>query len=241
MFELTECWERLREYYKAHRVKTIVLYLLLIFYSAIPVFQVPFLDFHTIRVSSLMDQRILENFFLYYPSQSSVALADVSPVLLKSIVAMEDDAFFIHRGIDWNQLELSMQGNKRGSRRKRGGSTISMQLVKNAYFTTNRSVIRKVKELMVTARMEKEVSKAGILRNYVNIVEWGEGIFGAEKAADIYFNTTAAKLNVNQATRLAAVIPAPLRYKPNENSRYVMRRSSIIRGRYNSVLLFPEK
>lgn len=241
MFELTECWERLREYYKKHRIKTVLLYLLLIFYSAIPVFQVPYLDFHTIRISSLMDQRASENYLLYYPSQSKAALADISPVLLKSIIAMEDDAFFFHRGINWNQLELSIKGNKRGTKRKRGGSTITMQLAKNAYFTTNRSVIRKIKELMVTARMEKEVSKEGILKNYVNIIEWGDGIFGAEKAADIYFKTDAIKLNVNQATRMAAVIPAPLRYKPNESSRYVTRRAGIIRGRYNSVVLFPEK
>lgn len=240
MFELTLLYEKAAAYAKRHKAKAVFFYLLLIFYSAIPVFQVPFLEYHTVRFSSLMDQRIQENYLLYYPEQDAVCLDDVAPVLLKSIIAMEDGSFFMHKGIDWEQLELSMKSNTRRKRKLRGGSTITMQLTKNVYFTTRRSVIRKAKELLVTARMEKEVSKYAILQNYINIVEWGDGIFGAEKAASGYFKKSASELNLTEASKMAAVIPAPLKYSPAKSGSYVNRRSAIIRSRYSDVQLFPE-
>lgn len=241
MFELGELFEKVLNYSQQHKFKSGLFFLLLIFYSAIPVFQVPFLEYHTVRYSSLMDQRIQENLLLYYPRQSAVSLDEINPVLLKSVIAMEDGSFFFHKGVDWEQLELSMKSNTRRKKKLRGGSTISMQLTKNIYFTTRRSVIRKAKELLVTARMEKEVSKEAILKNYFNIVEWGEGLFGAQLAAQKYFNKDADKLTVTEASKLAAVIPAPLKYNPAKPSGYVNRRSAIIRSRYSDVILFPQK
>jgi monofunctional biosynthetic peptidoglycan transglycosylase len=116
-----------------------------------------------------------------------------------------------------------------------------MQLAKNLFYTTDKSIIRKGKELITTFRIEKEISKKAILENYVNIIEWGDGIFGIGKAADVYFNKKPSELNLNEASRLAAVIPSPLVHKPNENSRYVLRRAGIVRSRLNDIILFPVK
>ena len=88
--------------------------------------------------------------------------------------------------------------------------------------------------------MEKEISKKAILQNYINAVEWGDGIFGIKKASEIYFHKEPSELNLNECTRLAAVIPSPLVHKPNANSNYVLRRSSIIRGRLGDIILFPK-
>lgn len=188
-----------------------------------------------------MEQRAIENNLLFYPRQSWVDIVDVNPNLLRSIISMEDGSFFQHKGIDWKELKTSMRLNQRRGRASRGGSTITMQTAKNLYLTTDKSLLRKAKELLITFRMEKELSKKGILQNYINAVEWGNGIFGIKKAADIYFKKDPDELNKNECARLAAVIPSPLKYQPDQNSRYVIRRASIIRGRMNDVILFPEK
>jgi monofunctional glycosyltransferase len=98
-----------------------------------------------------------------------------------------------------------------------------------------------LKEFIITFRMEKELSKKAILQNYVNAVEWGEGIFGIKRAALNYFNKYPEDLTAGESAKLAAVIPSPLKYSPDINSRYVLRRSSIIRGRMNDIVLFPEE
>jgi monofunctional biosynthetic peptidoglycan transglycosylase len=188
-----------------------------------------------------MEQRAFENFMIYYPRQSWVDIEDVNPSLLKAIISIEDGKFFTHKGIDWKELKTSIRLNKRRGRSVRGGSTISMQLSKNLFLSTNKSVLRKGKEFLITLRMEKELSKKSILENYINIVEWGDGIFGVKKASDIYFNKEPHELSPIESSRLAAVIPSPLRHDPSTNSRYVNRRSSIIRGRIGDVQLFPDE
>jgi len=157
--------------------------------------------------------------------------------VLKAVISMEDGSFFRHKGIDWKELNTSLRVNKRRGRTVRGGSTITMQTAKNLFLTTDKSILRKTKEFIITFRMEKELTKKGILRNYINAVEWGDGIFGINKAAEIYFKKEPAELNVTESSRLAAVIPSPLKHAPNVNSRYVLRRASIIRGRLNDVVL----
>lgn len=184
-----------------------------------------------------MEQRAIENYMLFYPEQSWVDIDDVKPALLKAIISMEDGKFFKHKGMDWVELSRSLRTNRRRGRSARGASTITMQLAKNLYLSTDKSVIRKAKELLITFRMEKELSKKAILENYINAVEWGESIFGISKAAEVYFDKEPSELSVIEASRLAAVVPSPLRYAPNKNSNYVLRRSGIIRGRFNDVFL----
>lgn len=216
-------------------------YLILILYFSLPSLNIPWLQYGKTRITSLMEQRALENFMIFYPRQSWVNIDDVNPNLLKAIISMEDGKFFIHKGIDWKELKTSIRLNKRRGRTVRGGSTITMQLSKNLFLSTSKSVLRKGKEFLIALRMEKELPKKSILENYINIVEWGEGIFGVKKAAQIYFNKEPKNLTAIESSRLAAVIPSPLRHDPSTNSGYINRRSSIIRGRLNDTQLFPEK
>lgn len=215
-------------------------WLLFIFYFSIPSFQIPVLEYNSYRFTSLMEQRALENKLLFYPAQSYINIKDVSPLLLRGIISMEDGSFFYHKGIDWKEFNTAIRIFQAG-RRTRGGSTITMQTAKNLFLTTEKSILRKGKEFLITARMEKELTKKAILENYINAVEWGDGIFGVKEAASFYFNKEPSELNLNEASRMAAVIPSPLKYKPNENSNYVLRRSAIIRSRLNDVILFPDK
>jgi monofunctional biosynthetic peptidoglycan transglycosylase len=187
-----------------------------------------------------MEQRGMENYLLWYPKQSWCGINDVNPNLLKAIISMEDGKFFIHKGIDWEELNKSLAKNKRRGRAVRGGSTMTMQLAKNLYLSTEKSILRKGKEFWITVRMEKELTKKAILSNYINAVEWGDGIFGIREASETYFGKDPKYLTVNQCARLAAVIPSPLIHEPDINSSYVSRRSSIILGRLNDIILFPD-
>jgi monofunctional biosynthetic peptidoglycan transglycosylase len=240
MNELGEFFEKLLPSIKKRKFRYLLLYLLFIGYFSIPSLQIPILEYSTFRITSLMEQRAIENKLLFFPGQSWCGINDVNPILLKGIIAMEDGKFFTHKGIDWEELNKSFARNKRRGRAVRGGSTITMQLAKNLFLSTEKSVFRKAKELWITLRMEKELSKKGILRNYINAVEWGDGLFGIQKASETYFGKEPLSLNINECARLAAVIPSPLVHEPNINSAYVSRRSSIILGRLNEIVLFPD-
>jgi monofunctional glycosyltransferase len=222
------------------KAKIFLVYILSILYFSLPSFQIPLLEYSHFRITSLMEQRAIENNMVYYPKQSWVSIDDVNPMALKAIISMEDGSFFQHKGVDWKEIKTSIRTNKRRGRTARGGSTITMQLTKNLYLNTGRNFIRKAKEVLITFRMEKEISKRAILQNYINAVEWGDGIFGIKEASETYFHKEPADLNLNECSRLAAVIPSPLIHKPNINSPYVLRRSSIIRGRLGDIILFPK-
>jgi monofunctional glycosyltransferase len=225
---------------KKRKIFFLFTYILFIFYFSVPSFQIPILEYNTFRITSIMEQRGIENKLAFYPRQSWCNLNDINPNLLKGIISMEDGKFFIHKGIDWEELNKSLAKNKRRGRSVRGGSTITMQLAKNLFLSTDKSIFRKAKEFWIALRMEKELSKRGILRNYVNAVEWGDGLFGIKMASQTYYGKEPIDINVNQCARLAAVIPSPLIHEPNINSAYVAKRSSIILGRLNDVVLFPE-
>lgn len=236
-FELTPLISKVTDYAKAHKFKFGALYLLFLFYFSLPGLSIPLIEYRGNSISSLMDQRARESFMFYFPSFSYVDIDDVSTYFLRGVISMEDGNFFEHKGVDWKELKKSMRVNTRRKKFARGGSTITMQLSKNLYFTTNKSFVRKAKELLVTFRLEKEVSKKALLENYVNIIEWGDGIFGIQKASREYFNKDASELNLNEASRLAAVIPSPLKHQPNTNSGYVTRRAAMIRARYSDISL----
>lgn len=235
--ELGELFNRIIPVVKKNKFKSFLFTFLFIFYFSFPGLQIPVLEYNSFRITSLMEQRALEQYMWFYPEQSWVDIDGVNPALLKAIISMEDGKFFIHKGIDWTELGRSLRTNKSRGRTVRGASTMTMQLAKNLFLTTDKSVIRKAKELLITFRMEKELSKKAILENYINAVEWGDGIFGIKKASEYYFNKEPSTLSVNEVSRLAAVIPSPLRYAPNKNTNYVLRRAGIIRGRLNDVVL----
>ena len=240
MNELGEFLAKYLPSIKRRKFRFLFGYILFIGYFSVPSLQIPILEYNTFRVTSLMEQRAIENKLLFYPRQSWCGINDVNPNLLKGIISMEDGKFFIHKGIDWEELNKSLAKNKRRGRAVRGGSTITMQLAKNLYLSTEKSVFRKAKEFWITLRIEKELSKKGILRNYINAVEWGDGLFGIKKASETYFGKEPNSLTTNECAKLAAVIPSPLVHEPNINSSYVSRRSAIILGRLNDVVLFPD-
>lgn len=237
--EIGDVFGKILPLIKHRKFRFILIYLLVIFYFSLPGLQVPFLTYDHFRITSLMEQRAIEHDLIYYPDQSWINIDNVNPVLLKAIISMEDGNFFNHKGIDWKQVDKSILKNRRRGRVVRGASTITMQTAKNLYFTTSRNFLRKAKEILIAFRMEKELSKKTILQDYINAIEWGNGIFGIKKASEIYFGKEPSKLNIYQCARLAAVIPSPLRHKPNTNSAYVLRRSAIILDRLNDVILFP--
>jgi monofunctional glycosyltransferase len=239
--ELGKALDKAIPYFKKHKVRISAAYVFFLLYFSLPAFQIPYFEYYHFRITSLMEQRALEHNMLYYPEQSWTSIYDVNPNLLKGIISMEDGAFFSHRGIDWKELNTALRQNKRGRRIYRGGSTLTMQLAKNLFFTTEKSVFRKGKEIIAALRMEKELSKRTILQGYINAVEWGNGIFGIKAASEKYFNKQPDLLSTNECSRLAAVLPSPLIHQPDKNSRYVLRRSSIIRGRINDIILFPDE
>jgi monofunctional biosynthetic peptidoglycan transglycosylase len=239
--ELGQALERILPYLQKHKSATIAAYIIFLLYFSIPAFQIPYFEYYHFRITSLMEQRALENDLSYYPEQSWTSITDVNPSLLKGIISIEDGAFFSHKGIDWKELHMALRQNIRRKRIYRGGSTLTMQLAKNLFFTTEKSVFRKGKELITALRMEKELSKRTILQAYINAAEWGTGIFGIGAASEEYFNKEPDELNVNECTRLAAVLPSPLIHPPNKNSRYVLRRASIIYGRLSDIILFPDE
>lgn len=157
-----------------------------------------------------------------------IPLSQISPFLIHAVIVSEDGTFYEHDGVDWYEMKESVQKDIEKGRAARGGSTITQQLAKNLFLSTSKDPLRKLKELIIALRMENILSKERILELYLNEIEWGSGIYGIEAAARKYFGTSAADLTRDQAVRLAAVIPSPLKHQPNQDSRYVQRRAEII-------------
>ena len=155
-------------------------------------------------------------------------LTNVPRHIRMAVLVAEDAAFFSHAGVDWHEVWESMETNWEEGRIVRGGSTITQQLSKNLYLSTSRDPIRKLKELMITWMLEATLSKKRILELYLNIIEWGPGVFGIEAAAQRYFHKPASRLSMEEGARLAAVIPSPLRHQPTEATEYVERKKDLI-------------
>jgi monofunctional biosynthetic peptidoglycan transglycosylase len=160
--------------------------------------------------------------------QRWVPLKKVSPALIKAILISEDDKFWKHDGFDYEAIESAVEKNMKEGKFKFGASTISQQLAKNLFLSPSKNPVRKLKEAILTWRIEHTLSKRRILELYVNIAEWGDGIFGIEEAAHHYFGTSAAGLSASQASKLAAVLPNPIKYQPTGSSRFVTARSKRI-------------
>lgn len=157
-----------------------------------------------------------------------VPLSRISSNLIRAVLVAEDDKFWRHEGFDFEALERAMIKNIKAGRFVSGGSTITQQLAKNLYLTPAKNPLRKIREAFITIRLEKMLKKRRILELYLNIAEWGEGIFGIEAASRHYFGKTASELNSCEASRLAAVLPNPRKYSPTGKSKYVENRRRII-------------
>lgn len=162
------------------------------------------------------------------PQKKWVPLSRISPYLMKAVIIAEDDKFWSHKGFDLDAIQKALEKDLEKGKFKFGGSTISQQLVKNLYLTPSKNPLRKAKEAIITWRLEKAINKRRILELYLNVVEWGEGIFGIEVASQHYYGKPAIALSPQESARLAAVLPNPRRYRPTGPSRYVEKRANII-------------
>jgi monofunctional glycosyltransferase len=157
----------------------------------------------------------------YSKRQQWVPLARIAPELQHAVISAEDGRFFQHQGIDWKEVQKVVDQDVEDGRLGRGGSTITQQLVKNLFFTTSRSVLRKAVEFTLAPVAEWVLPKKRILELYLNVIEWGPGVYGAEAAARLWYGIPAAKVKRDQAARLAALIPSPLRRKPARMNGYI--------------------
>ena len=155
----------------------------------------------------------------YRKSYRFVPLAEISPTLQHAVIAAEDARFYQHHGFDWNQVQIAVREDvERGKRR--GASTITQQLVKNLFLGTSRSVIRKGVEFSIVPLTEALLSKQRILELYLNVIEWGPGVYGAQAASEHYYGTAAKKVTREESVGLAEVLPSPLRRRPGQLPAY---------------------
>lgn len=167
---------------------------------------------------------------------SPVAGNNISDNARKAVIASEDNFFVSHQGVDWAAIERAWLRNAQNDRIL-GGSTITQQLAKNLFLSGERSMLRKGQELVLAWMLEAGLSKRRILDLYLNQVEWGDGLYGIEAAAQHYFNTSAAKLSAAQAARLAVMLPQPRRLGANPNSGYMNQRTATITRRMGDMAI----
>jgi monofunctional biosynthetic peptidoglycan transglycosylase len=158
-----------------------------------------------------------------------VPLARISPHLRRAVVAAEDASFFTHEGFDWEGMKEAALYDLEKGELKRGGSTITQQLAKNLYLSSERSLLRKAHEALITLSLEQQLSKDRILELYLNVAEWGNGVYGAEAAARHHFKKSARELDLDEAAWLAAILPSPRRYDP-------LRKTAALTRRYERIL-----
>ena len=167
----------------------------------------------------------------WHERQVWVPYERISPYLRHAVLIAEDDAFFSHDGLDWNEIRKSARHDLETLRFARGGSTITQQLAKNIWLGSARTSWRKFEEMLLALRLERTLPKRRIFELYLNVIEWGDGVWGCEAAARRWFGTSAAALDARQSVRLAAVIINPRRYSPVEPPRRIERRIRMIASR----------
>ncbi len=217
-----------------YKFKTFLLVVVLFFLYellTIPYFSIARLRKENPTETAFMKQRLEEAEDEGKPlkiAQKWISLSRIPKHAIDAIIVAEDGTFYSHGGIDWFEVRESIEKNLDKRRFARGASTITQQLAKNLFLSTSKDPLRKFKEVLITILLEQFLSKSRILELYVNVIEWGRGVFGIEAASQRYFGKSASSLTLDEATRLAAVIPSPLRHRPDGDGRYVMRRKYIV-------------
>ena len=168
-------------------------------------------------------------------SHTWVPYERISPHLKRAVIAAEDANFTDHDGVDWDAIEKAYERNLTRGKIVRGGSTITMQLAKNLFLSGDRSYLRKAQELVITYMIEVTMDKRRILEIYLNVAEWGVGVFGAEAAARRHFGTSAAQLGPSEAARMAAMLPRPRFYDRNRAAPGLARRAGMIQRGMGAV------
>jgi monofunctional biosynthetic peptidoglycan transglycosylase len=215
-------------------VKSLLIFLIVFF-----VLQILFLPYDNIR--QLKTQNAGETAFMreqaaqakkgnrpFHKLQHWLSLRSIPQDAIDAVIVSEDGTFWSHHGFDWFEFRESIERNFEEGRAARGASTITQQLVKNLYLSSSKNPLRKMKEWILTWYMEQELSKSRILEIYLNVIEWGDGVYGIEAASHYYFDKTASSLNREECARLAAIIPSPRKHRADVDSKYVLRRSALI-------------
>ncbi|MEX0882793.1 MAG: monofunctional biosynthetic peptidoglycan transglycosylase [Cyclobacteriaceae bacterium] len=195
--------------------------LLVIFYRSVPVYFTPLMGIR-------WTEQVLDKERPVRMQKKWVSLENISETMVLAVIAAEDQKFTSHKGFDWEAIQKALEGNKAGNRIK-GGSTISNQTAKNVFLWPGRNLLRKVMEAYFTGLIEFFWSKERIMEVYLNVIELGDGIYGAEAAAGNFYNKSASSLSRHEAALLAAVLPGPLLWNPSQPTNY-------IRGRQNWIL-----
>ncbi len=202
--------------------------LALILLAVVPLVQVVVYRVVPAPITILMIERMFEGKGLHHDWRP---IDRISPHLVESVIAAEDSGFCDHHGFDFEAMQKAAEANARHPGKIRGGSTISQQTAKNVFLWPGRDYVRKGLEAGYTVLIETVWGKRRIMEMYLNAVEWGPGIYGAEAASQAYFHVTADRLSPAQASRLAAILPSPLKWKAVKPGRYVARRSARIGAR----------
>ena len=214
------------------------LLLAFVFYEASIYARIWWWEDHNPASTSFMDQRLgalREKKPDVRLRHAWVPYARIAANLKLAVIAAEDTAFVDHQGFDWKGIEKAFEKNRKKGKVVAGGSTITQQLAKNLFLSGERSYVRKAQEALITWMLEDRMDKDRILEIYLNVVEWGNGVFGAEAAARHYFGISAAQLSREQAARLAAMLPNPRFYDRNRGSAYLARRVPVILARMQQV------
>jgi monofunctional biosynthetic peptidoglycan transglycosylase len=183
-------------------------------------------------ITSLMVMRLMEGRGMDYRWRG---LDDISPTLAQAAIASEDARFCLHHGFEFAAMEKAFEHNERRPGKIRGGSTISQQTAKNVFLWPARDYVRKGLEAYFTVLTEALWGKRRIMEMYLNVVEWGSGIYGAEAASQAYFGHSAKHLSTSEAAHLVAILPSPLKWKAVHSGAYVQRRAGTVAGRVGTV------
>jgi len=236
---------RLAHWLWGHKVKSTFLLIglvVLIELASVPYFSIAAFKRENPTETALMRQRSSEAAAAHKPYsvvQKWIPLSRIPRHVVDAVVVAEDGTFFTHGGVDWFEVEASLQKDIRQHRAARGASTITQQVAKNLFLSTSKDPVRKLKELLITLLLEHELGKNRILEIYLNIIEWGRGLFGIEAASERYFGKSADALTLDEAARLAAVIPSPLAHRPDVESKYLERRTGIVMARMAARNMIP--
>ena len=177
----------------------------------------------------------------FKPQLAWVPWARISEHLKHAVLVAEDDMFYRHDGVDWEGTRAAFEKDWKLKKLAFGGSTITQQVARNLYLSPSKNPLRKIKEVFIAWRLEKELGKRRIFEIYLNIAEWGKGIYGAEAAARAYFGKPASELTADEAVAMAVVLPSPRRHNPAKRGRYVERNMARVMGRMRASGFLPEE
>ena len=221
---------------RKHTIRKVVLGLALLF-VVIEVLMLPSpwtvarLRTHNPDLTAVMKERIRQaraRDERYKIVQAFVPLSRISPSIVHAVIVGEDGTFYENDGVDWYEVRQSFKKDWKDGRIVRGSSTITMQLAKNLWFSTSRDPLTKLNEVISAFMLDHYLTKNRIMELYLNYIEFGRGIFGVEAASRFYFHESASQLSREQAARLEAIVPSPIRHSPNSSSRFVTFRTNIL-------------